>query len=115
MAKDDFHVIVYRILEYLYKLFKKGELVDVDKLNSDALRINDKYFNDIIFELYENGFIKNVEFIDVKDSQYSQAKINKNTKITMKGIEYLSSSEFITKAKKFFNGTLEPVPYLEGI
>ena len=46
MAKDDYHVIVYQILSYLYQCLKKGESADGNKLNygSELLRINKSYW-----------------------------------------------------------------------
>ena len=35
MAKDDYHVIVYQILAYLYQRLKKGERVDALMLEQD--------------------------------------------------------------------------------
>ena len=39
MAKDDYHVIVYQILAYLYQCLKKGERVE-----QKNLEYNCKYF-----------------------------------------------------------------------
>lgn len=115
MAKDDFHVIVYRILNYLYKSFKSGIFVDSDVLNENALEINEKYFNDTLTELFENGYIKGIEPKDVKNKSFEKYTITKDTSITMKGIEYLTSSDCIYKAKKFYMGTLPKVPFIEEI
>ena len=43
MAKDDYFVIVYQILAYLYRKLKDGEPVDPDMLHHDSsiLKINE--------------------------------------------------------------------------
>ena len=33
MARDDYHVIVYQILSYLYQRLKKGEQVDAKMIS----------------------------------------------------------------------------------
>ena len=37
MEKDDYHVIVYQILSYLYQRLKKGEPVDASMLAPESL------------------------------------------------------------------------------
>lgn len=37
MAKDDYHVIVYQILSYLYRQLKSCEPVDEQMLSTEAL------------------------------------------------------------------------------
>lgn len=42
MAKDDFHVIVYQILAYLYQCLKSGETVNPKQISveSDYFKVN---------------------------------------------------------------------------
>lgn len=40
MAKDDYFVLAYRILKYLYECFKAGERADTDMFGPAALGIN---------------------------------------------------------------------------
>lgn len=47
MAKDDFFVIAYRILAYLYSCMKAGEIPDVAKISYEKLKIPEKYWQDI--------------------------------------------------------------------
>ncbi|WP_263854361.1 hypothetical protein [Ligilactobacillus murinus] len=42
MAKNDYYVLVYRVLMYLYNCLKKGEDVDVSKLTPQWLGINER-------------------------------------------------------------------------
>ena len=46
MAKDDYHVIAYQILAYLYQRLKKGEEVDPSALRSNGglIRANERYW-----------------------------------------------------------------------
>ena len=112
MAKDDFHVIAYRILQYLYECMKAGQDPEIDKINAKNYEINDRYFNTIIKELYNNGYIDNVSEMNVVGCIYTQYKISQNISITLKGIEYLTDNSFIEKAKNFFIETKKIVPFI---
>ena len=112
MAKNDFHVVAYRILQYLYECMKAGQDPEVDKITAENYEINDRYFNTIIKELYENGYIDNVSEVNVVGCLYTQYKISQSISITLKGIEYLTDNTFIEKAKRFFKATKEMVPFI---
>lgn len=45
MAKDDYHVIVYQVLAYLYQCLKKGAPIEANNLehNCKYFQINKKY------------------------------------------------------------------------
>ena len=60
MARDDYHVIVYQILAYLYQQLKKGEPIDGKQIsmNSDFFSINERYWKYIIVNMYNEGLIK---------------------------------------------------------
>ena len=51
MARDDYHVIVYQILAYLYQCLKKGNPVDISMLKPGSLflkELNEHYWAYII-------------------------------------------------------------------
>ena len=51
MARDDLHVIVYKILSYLYRQLKAGEKADVGMIDERALSIPSLYWMFILEEL----------------------------------------------------------------
>ena len=55
MARDDYFVIVAKILDYLYRCLKKGVSPDPERLSPDALEINESYWNYIFYNLAEDG------------------------------------------------------------
>ena len=55
MAKDDYFVIAYRILSYLYVCFKAGERPDMDCISADVLHISTGYWFNIMRSLTEEG------------------------------------------------------------
>lgn len=62
MAKDDYHVVVYKILAYLYVKLKAGEKVDAKLLEADSnyLNINKIYWTYIIENLHNQGLVSGV-------------------------------------------------------
>lgn len=107
MAKDDFHVVVYQILAYLYHCLKKGIPVDAKNLehNSQYFQINQSYWCYILHHLQSMNMIEGLGFIQV-DGQDDPMPVNlEHCRITPEGIEYLCDNSFLEKAKKFIKET----------
>ena len=62
MAKDDYFVLAYRILSYLYACFKAGERPDMDCISADVLHIPVGYWFNIMRSLTEEGYIVGLVF-----------------------------------------------------
>ena len=115
MAKDDYFVIVYQILSYLYQRLKKGEAVDASflKHNSPLFKINHKYWAYIIYHMSKDGLIEGVSFIDIDGLDVPYAHDIDQCRITPAGIEYLCDNSFMEKAKHFIKETAELiVPFM---
>ena len=54
MARDDYHVVVYQILSYLYQQLKQGNEIDVSLIKHDSkyLQINRKYWMKILMRTW---------------------------------------------------------------
>lgn len=113
MARDDYHVIVYQILSYLYVQLKAGEPVDGKMLVHDSkyLGINERYWKYVIENLVLQGFITG----PVIKTAWGNEKIISNleeTQITPAGIEYLCENSFLSKAKEFLKDVKAIVPFV---
>ena len=108
MAKDDYFVIAYRILSYLYACFKAGERAEKELLGPDALGINNGYWVNVIESLFNEGYISGDIFApsvgDIKGIAV------KNMKITQKGIEFLQENGTMKKAAEFLKTIKDIVP-----
>ena len=62
MARDDYHVIVYQILSYLYMQLKHGKDIDASLIRHDSkyLQINRKYWTYVIVNLLNEGYISGI-------------------------------------------------------
>lgn len=114
MAKDDYHVIVYQILAYLYNCLKKDLEVEKDKLKpqGELFTINTRYWSFIISNLVNDGYIERVVLTDVWGEDYPQISNIENARITPKGIEYLTNNSFLNKAKEALKDVKAIVPFM---
>ena len=108
MAKDDYFVLVYRILTRLYAYFKAGEKPDITTFNADILGINYGYFINIMESLYNEGYIKGISIFPAINGQCDIKVID--LKITQSGIEYLQENTMMKKAHNFIKGVTEIIP-----
>lgn len=95
MAKDDYDVIVYRLLVYLYACLKRKIIYDEITFR-EAVRKNvenDGYFADILFLMQEEGLIKNIKFVDAWGGDRIISSSLKDIEITVKGIHYLKDND----------------------
>lgn len=86
MAKDDYHVIVFRFLSYLYECLKKGEKVDSKAFEQGGPVFGDvpeSYRRFVYTSLWNSGYIETLEGLE----------------ITCAGIEYLASATLMQQAR----------------
>lgn len=111
MAKDDYYVIVYQVLSYLYQCLKKGIDIDPEMLTPARLfDINDRYWLYIFEHMQTDGLIEGFykkEYIN-NQTAYDLA----NIQITPKGIGYLLDNNFIAKARQFLLDTKNIIPFI---
>lgn len=110
MAKDDYFILAYRILSYLYACFKAGERPDTELFGPDALKISKGYWANILESLYNEGYIIGIAFLSAVGSTDTVKLIN--LKITQKGIEFLQENTMMQKSKDFLKEIKEIVPGL---
>lgn len=101
MAKDDYHVIAYLILSYLYECLKKGIKPDVKQISHDApnIGIPYSYWAYILRHLYRDGYIEGLSIVKAIGGE--GIKLTADFMITPKGIEYIEENSSMAKAKDF--------------
>lgn len=114
MAKDDYFVITYKILSYLYACMKAGETPDLSYLHYDTedFPVCRAYWNDIFSNLIEEGYIRGVAAASVLGHTTSSIKLTEKLKITPAGIAYIQENSTMQRAKNFFKEITETVPSL---
>lgn len=110
MAQNDMHVVVYKILSYLYKCLKSGEKVDMDLISAEMLGINQRYWRVIVGELVERGYVSGYR---VTQTPSGITTINPvDPTITMSGVEFLMENSMMRKALDFLRTTKDALPFL---
>lgn len=109
MAHDDMHVIIYKILAYLYACLKRGDAVDVGAISCEALGINRTYWTEVVASLSARGYVKGVT---VAHSQLGDAVYMGNPRITIEGVEFLMENSMMQRAMAFLRDVKESVPGL---
>ena len=114
MAKDDYFVIVYQILSYLYQRLKKGENVDAVLLSHDGplFKINKSYWAYILYHMQETGLIEGVAFYKLDGMSSPVPADWKDCQITPEGIAYLCDNSLMEKAKAFLKDVKEIAPFI---
>lgn len=110
MAKDDYFVLAYRILKYLYGCFKAGEAPEMEDFGPSALGINSGYWVNLMESLSSEGYIKGITFPSAIGSPKSP-KIH-GLKITEKGIFFLQENSAMQKAADLLRTVKETVPLI---
>ena len=98
MPRDDYFVIVYRILKYLYGRFQEGEAPNPDKFNAEAFDVAPGYWANILESMNDDGYVKNLVLIPRVGG--APGIRTDNLKITSFGIRYLEYDEDMQKAKE---------------
>lgn len=113
MAKDDYYVIVYKILAYLYVKLKAGEEIEPEMLMYDGtlFHINRKYWVYIFENMVNDGYITGLSNISVGEGYYLREQFPE-CQITPKGIEYLCENSLAEKAKQFLKDIKEITPFI---
>lgn len=110
MAKNDYFVIAYRILKYLYEAFQTGESPELCMFGADALGINEAYWCNVMESLSIEGYVRGATIIPRLGGNCG-LKLN-DIKITQKGIEYLQENSMMAKARNMLKGIKETIPGL---
>ena len=102
MAKDDYDVLVFKILTYFYGVLKR-EIAYTDDSFKAAIKFNDiseEYLNDVIYMMQEDGYIKGMTY----ENAWGNNKICLNEfsdiKISSEGIGYLKNNSTMKKIKE---------------
>ena len=110
MAQNDYFVIVYRVLKYLYDCLKKGEKTEVEYLVASTYNIPENYWIYILLSLINEEYIKGIRVDSTKDGVIFGDL--REAIITPKGIEYLFENSLIEKAKKTLKDVKDMIPFI---
>lgn len=97
MAQNDMHVVVFKILSYIYDCMKNAQKVDVEAIGHEALGIPEAYWTQIMRELCNRGYVTGIEVKFTTTRDYVHMP---DPKITLDGVEFLMDNKMMSKAAK---------------
>ena len=111
MAKDDYFVLVYKILKYLYKCLKSGASPDFNYLTYETkdFPVHKEYWEYIIEKLVEEKYIEGV-YVLRSDTNFISVKYTSGMRITPLGIEYLEDNKIMKKVAKAVKDIASLIP-----
>ena len=106
MAKNDYYVIVYKILSYLYECLKRGIKPDIEEISADSsgININDEYWRYIMVHMLDSGLIEGAYKIETHE--HTGIKFANNFNITPDGITYLQENSAIQNAARMLDNPI---------
>ena len=110
MAQNDYFVIVYQVLKYLYDCLKAGEKPEAEYLVASTYNIPENYWAYILLSLINEEYVKGVVINRTKDGVLFGDL--QEVIITPKGIEYLFENSLIEKAKKTLKDVKDMIPFI---
>ena len=113
MAKNDYFVIVYKVLGYLYDCLKKGLDPNLNYLDQifEASNIGSDYSDYIYSSMYKEGLIQGISLISMQNKKFPGIKFLQDFTITPLGIEYLQNNSSMAKAAEYLKSINDILPW----
>lgn len=97
MAKDDMHVVIFKILAYVYDCMKSGKPVDKAVIGYETLEIPEQYWTQIMRELVDHVYVSG---ITVRSTTVKDVVLISDPKVTLDGVEFLMENSMMAKAAR---------------
>lgn len=107
MPKDDMHLIIYKILMYLYECNKNGKVPTFSDMFTviELPTIPKSYLAQILLELVDRGYINGCFVTATKDG--TLISLSDTATVTMEGVDYLRENSRMRKAAKVADRAFE--------
>ena len=95
MAKDDYYTIVFKILVYLYAVFKCKEIFEQERYDKAIGRknIEEEYLIRIYKMMSDEGYIEKLAFAKAWGSDLIPLFDESDMRITQKGIDHIETND----------------------
>lgn len=112
MGADDMHVVMYRILAYLYDCMKKGIEPQESRITpgGDAAGpIPYSYWAEIMAQMSDRGLVTGVS---VWSPDCERQVVLNRTAVTMEGVEFMQENPMMRRALSFLRETRSALPFI---
>ena len=114
MAKNDYWVVVYKILNYYFQKMKHGEPADENEINCSVLEIPHLYLMDVYRNLFDDGFLTGTCVTEDMSGDVYIENLSL-VRITTKGIEYLEDNSKMKQAYKILKEIKDWIPGMQRL
>lgn len=118
MAKDDYDVLVFKILTYYYACLKRKVLFNQEVFDHAIIKsgdISDEYLADVLRMMQEEGLLQGLTFTKAWGEDYILASDLRDAKITPAGVHYLKENSTMQKIMKALVDAADTMGNLAGI
>lgn len=117
MAQDDYYVIAYKALLYLYACKKRKIVFDerTFKKAAGADKINEEYFSDVLRMMQDENLITGIAFHKPWRATWMIVNDLADAEITSTGIKFLTENNKMASIKQTLLETVDFVANLIGI
>lgn len=112
MAKDDYNVIVFKILTYLYAVLKRKTVFDINEFKTAIGSIDENYFNDLLEIMQKEGFIDGLIFAHAWGIESIICNDLSDMRITFKGMQFLTENSKMQEVKNFLLKNVDTISSL---
>lgn len=104
MAPDDYSVVVYKVLSYLYECIRGGVAPNVEKAREVA-KVEEVYFDSVVGYLVSKGYAAGGCIRDMNGTVISISSLS----VTLDGVEFLEENSKMRKVREFLGKAFEKV------
>ena len=119
MAKDDYDVVLCKVLIYFYAILKRKIAYDAQEFDKTVKKgIDENYFTDVLRLAQSEGLITGVKTTKVWGGSYIMLSDIQDIEITPAGIRYLKENSAAQRALRWLKETadiISPLAALVGL
>jgi len=111
MAHDDIHVLMYKVLVYLYGCMKRGIRPDEEKIScgGDLFQgIPHAYWIQVMRELVDKDLVRGIAVFYSDDAP---SVIIHDPSVTLEGVEFMQENTMMRKAARFLKEVKDATPF----
>ena len=112
MAKDDYNVIVFKILTYLYAVLKRKTVFDIKEFKTAVGNIDENYLSDLLEMMQKENFIEGLIFVHAWGIESIICNDLSEMRITFKGMQFLTENNKMREIKNFLLKNVDTISSL---
>lgn len=116
MAKDDYDVIVYKVLVYYYACLKREIIFEKKVFEETVVKgINQSYFNTVLYFMKEEGLITGLTFTNAWGGEHILISSLNDAEIAPDGIHYLKDNSKMKAVGEHLKEAVDVIAKLAGM